>query len=257
VPARVRLLVCYEGTAYLGWQIQPQGPTVQAALEGAFLRMTGGHTRMVAAGRTDTGVHARGQVVCFRHDTRHDPRALQKGLNAHLPEDIAVLEAGMVPDDFDPRRQAVGKHYRYRIHNHPVRPVFERRWRWHLKKTLDDEAMNRAVAYLVGEHDFSAFRAADCEAASAVRRIDDARWVRHGPLLELDVFGAGFLKQMVRAIVGTCVEVGRGALAPGALQEILASGDRGRAGPTAPACGLVLERVYYREEEYHHAFAGV
>lgn len=256
MPARVRLVVCYEGTAYLGWQVQPQGPTVQAALEEAFYCMTGGHTRMTAAGRTDTGVHARGQVVCFCHESRHDPQALLKGLNAHLPQDVAVLEADLVPDDFDPRREAVGKHYRYCIHNHPVRPVFERRWRWHLKKHLDQDAMNQAVACLVGEHDFSAFRAADCEAASAVRRIDAARWARRGPQLALDVFGGGFLKQMVRAIVGTCVEVGRGALEHDAVSAILAGRDRGRAGPTAPACGLVLERVYYREEDYRHAIAG-
>lgn len=257
MSVRVRLRIAYEGTGYLGWQVQPQGPTVQAALEEAFSLMTGGRTRMVAAGRTDTGVHARGQVVCFRHESRHDPQALCKGLNAHLPEDIVVLEADQIPDDFDPRRDAVGKHYRYCVHNHPVRPVFERRWRWHLKKRLDEEAMNRAVASLVGEHDFSAFRPADCEAASAVRRIDAARWTMMPPLLALDVFGNGFLKQMVRTIVGTCVEVGRGALASAAMEEILASGDRGRAGPTAPACGLVLERVYYREEDYRHAFAGL
>ena len=171
--------------------------------------------------------------------------ALRRGLNALLPEDIVVLEIGRAPGGFDPRRQAKGKHYRYTVHTGPVPPLFERRLRWHQRADLDVEAMNRAAGVLVGEHDFSSFRGAGCEAASPVRTVDRIGWRAEGEVLMQDVFGRAFLKQMVRIIAGTCVEIGRGRFAVGEMAQILDARDRKRAGRTAPAQGLCLVRVFY------------
>jgi tRNA pseudouridine38-40 synthase len=242
---KVRLVVAYQGTRYRGWQVQPQGPTVQETLELAYTKMTGQRQRFSAAGRTDAGVHARGQVVCFENPSRHGPADLKKGLNALLPEDIVVLEAAPAADDFDARRQALFKHYRYRIHNHPVRPLFDRQLCWHVKAPLDSSAMQAAADHLKGEHDFSSFRASGCEAKSPVRRIESIRWHSHPPRVILDVLGVGFLKQMVRNIAGTCVEIGRGSMQPSEMKEILSARDRMAAGPTAPATGLTLMQVFY------------
>ncbi len=246
----VRLLIAYEGTGYHGWQIQPGEPTVQGTLEAAFFEMTGHEARFTAASRTDTGVHAAGQVVGFGNASRHAPGQLKEGLNALLPEDVVVLEAQAAPEGFDPRRHAVGKHYRYTIHNHRVRPVFWRNFRWHVKKPLDVAAMNQAVAVLIGEHDFSAFRGSNCTARTTVRTLDRLIWRPEPPALVLDVWGRGFLKQMVRNIVGTCVEIGRGRWPAGRMGAILQSRSREEAGRTAPARGLCLQRVFYDREEY-------
>lgn len=254
---RVRLLIAYQGTRYRGWQVQPREATVQAILQDAFFRLTGLRAGFTAAGRTDAGVHAAGQVVAVDNHSRHDPWRIREGLNALLPEDLAVLEAEEAPGSFDPCRDAVGKHYRYTIHNSRVRPIFARGFCWQVKKALDLEAMNRAAGMLAGEHDFSAFRGANCTAKNAVRRLDKLLWSAEPPALFLNVWGRGFLKQMVRNIAGTCVEVGRGRLEPETMAEILRSRDRRRAGPTAPACGLCLVRVYYQKEEYQLAFTEV
>ncbi len=248
-------MVAYEGTRYHGWQIQPNQPSVQAALEQAYFAMTGLRTSMQAAGRTDCGVHALGQVVGFENPSRHDPDTLLRGLNAWLPQDISVRFAQAAPDLFDPRRHAVGKHYQYRIDNRPIRPVFERALSWHIAKKLDIARMNSAVKNLLGEHDFSAFRASGCEAKSPVRRIDYADWVFEPPLLQFDVFGNGFLKQMVRNIVGTCVAAGRGRLPPHQIKAVLDARDRKLAGPTSPAKGLFLVEVFYDHDIYRDAFA--
>lgn len=248
--AKVRLAIAYEGTNYRGWQVQPDEPTVQGTLEEAFRQMTGMATRFNASGRTDAGVHAACQVVCFENDSRHEPQALMAGLNALLPDDIVVLECREAADDFDPRRDAVGKHYRYRIHNSRERPVFERNFRWHVKESLDLARIREAADMLVGEHDFSAFRSSGCEAASPVRRIDRiGLGIRH-PALTLDFFGNGFLKQMVRNMVGTLVEVGRGSMQPAEIREILQGRDRTRAGPCAPARGLCLMQVFMDDAQY-------
>jgi tRNA pseudouridine38-40 synthase len=251
----VRLLIAYQGTNYRGWQVQPDEPTVQGVLQDAFFQMTGLKTRFTAASRTDTGVHAAGQVVCLVNASQHDPDRLREGLNALLPEDVVVLEAQAAPAGFDPRRHAVGKHYRYTIHNHRVRPVFWRNFRWHVKKPLDVAAMNRAVACLIGEHDFSAFRGSNCTARTTVRTLDRLAWRPEPPALTLDVWGRGFLKQMVRNIVGTCVEIGRGRWPAGRMAAILQSRKREEAGLTAPARGLCLKRVFYDQEEYRRAVA--
>ncbi len=250
MAAKVRLLIAYEGTRYRGWQVQPDEPTIQGTLEEAFTKMTGLTTRFGAAGRTDAGVHAAGQVVCFENLSRHEPRALQAGLNALLPDDIAVLESEPAADDFDPREQAVGKHYRYRIFNSRVRPVFERLHSLHIKKPLDLDAMRTALKPLIGQHDFSSFRAAGCEAKSPVRTIDRIDLRAHGPVLNMDVWGSGFLRQMVRNLTGTLVEVGRGLRQPAEMKDILEARDRTRAGQTALALGLCLMRVFFEASQY-------
>lgn len=250
----VRLILQYEGTAYCGWQVQPNGLAVQQVLEEAIEKMIGHRVRTLAAGRTDAGVHALAQVVCFQNPSRRDPETLRKGLNFHLPADIAVLEATWAEPGFNPRMAARGKHYRYTIHNHPSRPVLQRRFRWHLTRELDLPAMQTAARTLLGEHDFSALRGSGCAAKNPVRTIDRIGWRTEGEALRLDVFGRGFLKQMVRNIVGTCVEIGRGRWPAEKMAEILASRDRTQAGPTAPALGLCLERVFFEEDAYRAAW---
>jgi tRNA pseudouridine38-40 synthase len=249
----VRLILSYEGTRYHGWQVQPGYNTSQKTLEDAYRQLAGVKTRMLAAGRTDTGVHAAGQVVCFENPSRHSPDVVRDGLNRFLPEDIAVVSAEPAPPGFDPRRSSVGKHYRYTIHNTRVRPVLERNFRWHVKAPLDVDAMNRAARCLLGEHDFSSFRASGCESAHPVRTLDALGWKAEPPVLTFDVFGRGFLKQMVRNLVGTFVEIGRGRWRAEDMQRILQSHDRTSAGPCALAHGLCLVMVYYDEEAYAQA----
>ena len=250
----IRLDISYQGTRYCGWQFQPDQPTVQAVLEKAYFDMTGLAVRVKAASRTDSGVHAAHQVVCLPNASRHGPQALLKGLNALLPDDVVVREASWAPAGFDPRRAAVGKHYRYVIHVGNVPPLFDRDLRWYVRARLDLDTMNRAVTGLLGEHDFSAFRAADCEAASAVRTLDRIGWQSwdspDGPALVFDIWGRGFLKQMVRNVVGTSVEIGRGRMNVDDMSRILHSRDRLQAGPTAPACGLCLMRVIFQRETH-------
>jgi len=252
----IRLVIAYEGTRYHGWQVQPNQTTIQAVLQDAYAQMTGAETQMLAAGRTDAGVHAAAQVVCFENNSRHEPQVLREGLNRFLPKDIVIKKAEIAPAGFDPRRQAVGKHYRYVIHNARVRPLFERNFRWHVRAELNLQSMNKAAACLIGEHDFSAFRASGCEAKHAVRTIDRIDWSSEESTVKLDIWGRGFLKQMVRNLAGTFVEIGRGRWSIDDMQIILESRNRERAGPTAPACGLCLVRVYYDKEEYRAAPPG-
>ncbi len=242
---RYKLLVQYEGTAYLGWQVQPQGRTIQGEFERALRNLTGGVVRVAAAGRTDAGVHASGQVVSFSLDRAWAPEVLACALDAITPADIAVLQAEVVPDDFDPRRWALSRTYTYRIWNHRVGSPFWRRYAWHVPYRLDIAAMQEAAAVLCGEHDFAAFRAAGCAAAHSRRQVLQSTWIGQGPLLVYSIEANGFLRHMVRNVVGTLVEVGSGKRSPDDMQRLLAARDRTLAGPTAPAHGLCLSRVRY------------
>ncbi len=252
--ASVRLILSYQGTQYHGWQVQPSQVTVQQKLEEAYTAMTGLQARMNAAGRTDAGVHAAAQVVCFENLSPHEPERLREGMNYYLPEDIAILSAEKAASGFDPRRSAVGKHYRYQIHNSWVRPVLMREFCWHLREAVSLEVLQAAATPLLGRHDFSAFRSSGCEAKSPVRRIDALCWQSQAPLLILDVWGQGFLKQMVRNLVGTMVEIGRGRWQPEQMSKILLSRDRRQAGPTAPARGLCMRQVFYEQSTYQQAW---
>ena len=244
---QLRLTVEYDGEAYKGWQLQPDGPTVQAVLEAALTTALREPVRVRGAGRTDAGVHARGQVAAVRvTQVPADLAKLQKSLNALTPDDVAVREIAVVDDDFDPRRQARSRVYEYRILNAPAPSPFWRRHAWYLPRALDVEAMAAAAAVLVGEHDFAAFRAADAEVLrSTVRRALVSRIDREDELLVYRIEATAFLKHMVRNIIGTLVEVGSGARPAADVSAVLASRDRGRAGPTAPPHGLCLVAVRY------------
>jgi tRNA pseudouridine38-40 synthase len=242
----VKLTLEYDGTRYVGWQTQPNGPSVQAEVERALAELHGGPRRVTGAGRTDAGVHALGQVASFREDAPLPLRAYVQGMNALLPADIAVRAAGLEPEGFDARRSARGKRYRYRIVSAPTRAPLSRLQAWQLFRPLDLAGMRAAAAPLLGVHDFSAFRAADCDARHAVREVRrlDLLAPREGELA-LVIEATAFVRHMVRNIAGTLVEVGLGRRPPGSVAEALASRDRTRAGRTAPPQGLVLEEVFY------------
>jgi len=245
----IRLVVEYDGTSLSGWQRQANAATVQAHLETALAELLQHEVAVTGASRTDAGVHARGQVASFRTERAIPLHGIRRGLNSLLPESIAVSDAREAPDDFHPRFSATGKHYRYTI---LVRADRSPRWRdraWHHPDAIDLDAMRAAVTGLLGEHDFSAFRAAGCTARTTIRRIDaiDIAAVPEagGQLVTLDVRGNAFLRMMVRIVVGTLAEVGTGRWTPAQVAEILASRDRTKAGKTAPAHGLELVEVRY------------
>jgi len=245
---RLKLTIEYDGTGFVGWQVQPNGRSVQEVMERAVAELLGAPHPVAAAGRTDSGVHAEGQVVSFATERSLPLKAYVKGLNSLLPQDLAVVRAEVVADDFDPRRWSLGKRYRYRVLNRPTRSPLHRYTHWQLYGPLDVDAMRAAAVHLVGRHDFSAFRAANCEAAHAVRELRSLT-VSGSPGGEviLEVNGTAFLKHMVRNLAGTLVEVGKGKQPAGWVAEVLQAGDRRRAGPTAPPHGLVLVEVFYGE----------
>jgi tRNA pseudouridine38-40 synthase len=242
----VKLVLAYEGTRYVGWQVQPNGPSIQAEVERALETLHKAPRRVTAAGRTDAGVHALGQVVSFPEERPLPLAAYVRGMNAILPEDVAVVAASVEPDGFDARRSARGKRYRYRIENGPTRAPLTRRQAWQVFRPLDAGAMRRAAAPLVGRHDFAAFQAADCEARHAVREVTRLDVLgERGGRIDVVVEATAFVKHMVRNVVGTLVEVGLGRRTPESIADVLAGGDRARAGPTAPPQGLCLEEVFY------------
>jgi len=245
----IRLTVAYDGTAYAGWQIQPNAATVQAELEKAIEKITGKRSRATASGRTDAGVHALGQVVAFRTGSAMAPEVLCRALGAELPDDIAVLDAREVPECFHPIRDAARKRYRYVIHDCPVRDVFSRRYAWHYGRPLDAEAMQRAASALLGKHDFTSFAASGSERTSNVRTIFVLSVARgqggQAAVIAVEIEADGFLYNMARAIVGTLVEVGRGAQEEAWPAQVLSARDRAVAGPTAPPQGLFLVKVDY------------
>jgi tRNA pseudouridine38-40 synthase len=247
MPRRVKLTVAYDGTAYAGWQVQPNGPTVQAALEGVLARILQEPVRVRAAGRTDAGVHAREQVVDFADAGARDLETIVHGGNALLPSDIRILSAVEVPEAFDARRHATEKEYRYFLYLSPVPSPFLSRYAWHIEKTIDLDAVREGLSHLVGEHDFSSFRGQGCTAISPVRTVFRAEVASHDVpgLFSIDVAGAGFLRHMVRNIVGTVVNAGKGKHSADHVGEILRARDRSAAGLNAPPHGLFLWRVSY------------
>jgi tRNA pseudouridine38-40 synthase len=239
-----RLIVEYDGTDFQGWQIQPGVRTVQGTLEDALARLLGRSTRVAAAGRTDAGVHATGQVVCFHSERDVPPERLLRALNALTPVDLAVRAADAVPDDFDPRRAARRRRYVYRIWNRAAASPFWRRYAWHVPRPLELAPMRSAAAALVGEHDFSSFRAAGCAATHPIRRVLRSEVQRSGDLLTYEIEATAFLRHMVRNIVGTLVEIGQGRRSAD-LAALLAARDRAQAAATAPGQGLCLAEIRY------------
>lgn len=241
----IRLVLEYDGSRYAGWQRQPDQPTIQEAIETALFQLTQETVSVTGAGRTDSGVHALGQVASFRIDRQWTPREWLRGLNARLPDDIAVRTAATVSDDFHARYAASGKLYEYRILNRGERPALDRAYVWHVHKPLDLAAMQEAATYLVGSHDFSSFEGTLTDNEDPVCDLRQLSLSSQGDVVRTEAYANRFLKHMVRAIVGTLVEVGHGKRTPSALRTVLAAKDRRAAGRTAPPHGLFLVRVDY------------
>ncbi len=249
---RFRLTLEYDGSGFQGWQFQPDARSVQGALEEAVQKLTQAEVRVIGAGRTDAGVHARGQVAHLEVPTSLRPVEFRRALNALLPGDVAVLDLREVPPGFHARHDALSKTYRYRVLNRAV-PSPERRGScWHIRSRLDLEAMREAAALLLGEHDFAAFRGTHGgapEGEDPRRTLDRLEVGRQGDEVRIEAQGRSFLRYMVRNLAGTLVDTGLGRCSPVDVGEILASRDRSRAGPTAPAQGLCLICVSYPGEE--------
>jgi tRNA pseudouridine38-40 synthase len=250
VPGRHALALEYDGRAFCGFQAQPSGCSVQDALERSLAAIAGATLRIVAAGRTDAGVHATSQIVHFDAPVTRPATAWVRGVNAHLPATAAVLWCRAVAGDFHARFKAVARHYTYVLQNRPERPGLLRgRVGWH-HAPLDAAAMRDAATHLVGTHDFSSFRAAECQANSPVKTLHVLDIERRGDLVRFDFVADAFLHHMVRNIVGALVDVGTGKRAPGSLAQLLAAADRRCGAPTFAADGL-----YFRGAEYDARFA--
>lgn len=239
----VKLLIAYDGTDFHGWQRQPRKRTVQGEIEDALARIAGRRTAVHGAGRTDAGVHALAQAASFRAELRLKPPTLLKALNAVLPRDVRVLSAARVSDSFHARSSARSKIYRYRIYRRPVLPPFLARYVLHWPHPLDEGAMERAARLFVRRADFSAF--SSNRLLRPVRRVVRSEIRRRGPELVYTVEAEGFLRSMVRAMVGTLLEVGRGRLRPEELEALFKGKRRTLSSPTVPARGLWLVRVVY------------
>ncbi len=240
-----KLVIEYDGTAYAGWQRQADRTTVQAVLEDALLCLTQETIAVVGAGRTDAGVHALGQVVSFRSERGLPLHEWRRGLNAHLPPDVAVQSVDIVADGFHARYSATRKRYDYRILHRQERSALERHRAWHIYGPLDLDAMRQAAGLLLGRHDFSSFQGHPTDTKDPLCHLERLEIFEEGALVRLVFVADRFLKQMVRAIVGTLVEVGQGKRPPQAMRDILAAKDRRSAGYTAPPQGLYLVEVEY------------
>ncbi|MBN1794662.1 MAG: tRNA pseudouridine(38-40) synthase TruA [Candidatus Omnitrophica bacterium] len=241
----IKLTIEYDGTDFLGWQIQKKGPTVQHVLEGAIARLTSRETRLTGAARTDSGVHAKGQSAHFKTLSHLPARNIVLGINAYLPDSVAVVCAEEVKSSFHARISARSKRYQYRILQRPARSPLVARFSWHCPYRLNVALMRRELPALLGRHDFRSFQAADKKERSSTRRIIDISLRRRGEELLFEIEADGFLYHMVRNIVGTLVEIGRGRFKPGYMSFLLKAKNRALAGPTAPACGLSLLHVTY------------
>jgi tRNA pseudouridine38-40 synthase len=243
--ARIAIGIEYDGSAYSGWQTQPHARSVQGELEAALSRVADHPVAMTAAGRTDAGVHALAQVAHFDSDAARPLQAWVLGANAESAADVSVLWAHPVSEDFHARFSALSRTYVYRVLNRPMRPALDRErlcWR---RRTLDAERMHEAAQALLGDHDFSSFRAAQCQSSTSMRRLLEISVTRCGEIIEIRVRANAFLHHMVRNIAGTLLAVGCGDRAPGWVDEVLAVRDRTRAGVTAPPQGLYFAGVEY------------
>jgi len=244
---RIRMVIEYDGTNYVGWQTQPNGVAVQALIEGALEKVTGERIVLHGSGRTDSGVHARAQVAHFDTGARMAADKFAFALNTFLPRDIRVLRSEETSEEFHARFNAKDKQYRYTVQLGPHSRVFTRNTALHLHHKPDLAAMQRAAADVVGEHDFRAFMSAGVTMENTVRTVYRSAWTQEGDLLYYDVAGSGFLYNMVRILVGTMLEIGSGKRGEDAIRLALESRDRSDAGATAPAHGLMLYRVRYAD----------
>ena len=247
---RYRMIVEYDGTPYVGWQRQENGHSVQSALEGAILSLTGETVSIRGAGRTDSGVHALGQVIHADLSREWAAYKLRNALNAHLmmaDERVSVLDVRPVDETFDARFSAVRRHYLYRIVNRPSPLAVEAHRAWWVPKQLDHEAMHAAAQRLIGHHDFTTFRSAHCQAASPVRTLDRLDVSRNGEVIEIRASAQSFLHNQIRSFAGTLKLAGDGKMSPDDVQAALEARDRKYCGPVAPPDGLYFLRVDYRD----------
>ena len=239
----LKLTIEYDGTDFCGWQYQPDDRTVQGEIEAALRQLTGTPHRLLGAGRTDAGVHATGQVASFKTETDWTPQAFHKGLNATLPRDVRILDVQEMDLAFNPRYDATRRVYRYRLARRPL--AVGRRYAWAPRLPFDLEPMKVAARGLVGEHDFRAFAKTGDKYGRFDSVVYDVRWFEDDPLIVFEIEAIRYFHNMIRIIMGTLMEVGRGRMAPEDFKHILDTGDRGRAGETAPPHGLCLHRVIY------------
>ena len=243
-----KITIAYDGTKYSGWQVQKNARSIQEVVESAIAKIVGRRIRVTASGRTDSGVHAYGQIAGCRLETRLDSSELLRAINGNLPFDVRVLHVEVVPDGFDPIRDAVRKSYRYVLQDGRIHDVFQQGYCWFTPGELNVEAMQQAAKYLVGEYDFSSFQSAGSYRVSTVRHIDRLTVLRRESqpsFIDINIRSNGFLYNMVRNIVGTLVEVGREAFPPDWVQEVREACDRQVAGPLCPPQGLFLISVEY------------
>ncbi|UCE63492.1 MAG: tRNA pseudouridine(38-40) synthase TruA [Nitrospirota bacterium] len=241
----IKLTLEYDGTAYAGWQRQPDQPTVQSVLEKVLAQITQTSLSTMAAGRTDAGVHALGQVVSFRSEKAMTVSEWRRALNGLLPRDIAVQAIEVAPENFHPRYNAIGKIYEYQILNSPYRSALNHHRVWHIPKPLDVAAMDLASNFFLGKHDFSSFQCSPTDNENPLCLIERCAVTHKSPLLVITIQADRFLKQMVRTMVGTLVEVGQGHRMPSDIKGILQRADRRSAGKTAPPHGLYLVKVLF------------
>jgi tRNA pseudouridine38-40 synthase len=239
------LTVAYDGTNYHGWQIQPNGETIEGILNKCLTELLQEQIEVIGASRTDAGVHALGNVAVFDTETQIPAEKISYALNARLPEDIRIQESKEVAPDFHPRHCESRKTYEYRIYNAEFPLPTERLYTYFTYADLDIAQMQEAAAYLVGIHDFKSFCSVNAQAESTVRQVDSIEVEKTGNLITIRVVGRGFLYNMVRIIAGTLMEAGRGKLSPQEMSAILEARDRSKAGPTAPACGLTLMKYEF------------
>lgn len=245
---RFRMIVEYDGTPYVGWQMQENGHSVQAALQAAILSLTGETVSIRGAGRTDSGVHAMGQVIHADLSRDWKPYKLRNALNAHLMmagEKVAVLDVQAVDESFDARFSALRRHYLYRILNRPSPLALEARRAWWVARELDHEAMHAAAQTLVGHHDFTTFRSAHCQATSPMRTLDRLDVTRTGDLIEIRATAQSFLHNQIRSFAGTLKLAGDGKMTPADVRAALDARDRSACGPVAPPDGLYFMKVDY------------
>ncbi len=246
---RIRLVVAYDGTDYCGWQIQPNGITIEEVLNTTLKKLTGEDIHVIGASRTDSGVHALGNVAVFDTDSPIPPERMAYALNRKLPEDIVIVKSDEVPPNWHPRYQdRVSKTYEYHIYNAPVPDPMKRRYSTFVSFPMDADKMREGAAYLTGEHDFASFCNIRTNVENTVRTIDEIVIENSGSDITIRVTGNGFLYNMVRIIAGTLIRVGRGFYTPGKVKEILEARQRTEAGVTAPPEGLTLLRISYEEE---------
>ncbi len=243
---KIVLLLEYEGTRYHGFQLQAKLPTIQGEIEKALWRLTGERIRVMAASRTDSGVHAEGQIVSFRTESVLSPQTFISGLNYYLPEDIAVKESYKVRDSFNVRRNAVSREYQYRILNNMIRSPLRERFFYRVKGHLDIEAVNKACKALIGTHDFASFTSnIGPEIRSTVRRVYRAEMERDKDVVRFNIIANAFLPHQVRSMVGSLLNIGLGRMSEEEFYSIIGKRKVGLAGPVTPACGLYLMRVNY------------